>query len=390
MGAMSLLDNVEIAIVAPCPQPHLPHEGWMSRIRAIDRQFRGHKRVYLNFSEHHSFEPGPVTWHAPERAEIVLHPSSKACADAVSEVVSAVRVIYVHTHHLAEYVLPWLSSGKVCVDIHGVTPEEEEMLGRAHLRGRYEAVEQRVLAEAKYCIAVSDSMIGHYAEKYPALRPEWITIPIIEAYPDNLNGARANLSDDHKPIALYSGGTQAWQNVDAMLDLAKVRGADVAFRFLSHDHQLIGRRATELGVDPLPEIGYLGKAELPDAYRAADFGFVLRDDSPVNRVSCPTKLAEYLQFGLVPVVRSPLLGDFHELGFAYVTEEEFAAGFLPDAASREWMIERNLEVIWTLADKFRTGVGIFRNSIGLASNSEASGDTIVHGTSAGVFQPIPS
>jgi len=289
-------------------------------------------------------------------------------------------VVYVHTLHLAEHMLPWLSSGKICVDIHGVTPEEEEMLGRSHLRGRYETVEQAVLVQAKRCIAVSDAMIEHYAEKYPALAPAWLTIPIIEAYPEELSSVRGNLADDCTPVALYSGGIQAWQNLDAMLTLAEARSGDVTFRFLSHEQDLIRRRVKERQLKPAPEVTYCRKTELPDAYRAADFGLVLRDDSPVNRVSCPTKLAEYLQFGLVPVVRSPRLGDFYGLGFAYVTEEEFAAGFLPDGSSREWMIERNLEVIWTLADKFRAGVDALRDVMGLEPNSEQETNVDRYGT----------
>ncbi|MBB4016045.1 hypothetical protein GGR16_001051 [Chelatococcus caeni] len=367
---MSSLDGVEIAIVAPCPRADLAHEGWMSRIRAIDRQFNGRKRVYLNFSEHHPSAPSGLTWHAAERAEILLRPGSPACEQLVARVVQTVRVVYVHTLHLAEFMLPHLPSGKLCVDIHGITPEEEVMMGRPELRPKYEAVERQVLAEAKHCICVSNAMIAHYAEKYPTLNPNWITIPIIEAYPEEPGAGRRTPPDGEPPAAIYSGGTQAWQNIDAMLSLAKNRGREVSFRFLSHDFELIRRRAAEMEAEA--EFAYCSKVDLPAAYRSADFGLVLRDDTAVNRVSCPTKLVEYLQFGVVPIVRSPALGDFAELGFAYVTEEEFASGFFPDAASREWMIERNLEVIWALADRFRKGIAALHASIWNMSEVDGS------------------
>jgi len=369
---MNSLDGVEIAIVAPCPRADLAHEGWMSRIRSIDRQFNGRKRVYLNFSEQHRPDPRGLTWHAADRAEILLRPGSPVCEQLVAQIVQTVRVVYVHTLHLAEFMMSHLPSGKLYVDIHGVSPEEEVMMGRPELRPKYEAIERQVLARAKHCICVSKAMTEHYAEKYPTLRPNWITIPIIEAYPDDHNAQGRARPDSEPPVAVYSGGTQAWQNIDAMLSLAKSRGREVSFRFLSHDFELIRRRAAEMATELEAEFAYCSKVDLPAAYRAADFGFVLRDDTAVNRVSCPTKLVEYLQFGVVPIVRSPALGDFEELGFAYVTEEEFASGLFPDAASREWMIERNLEVLWALADRFRNGIAALHASIWTVSDVHAS------------------
>lgn len=112
-----------------------------------------------------------------------------------------------------------------------------------------------------------------------------------------------------------------------------------------------------------PSVGYCRKADLPAAYGTADFGLILRDESSVNQVSCPTKLVEYLLFGLVPVVRSPHMGDFHRLGFAYVTEEEFRDGFIPDSVSRDWMTEQSLHVVSQLVEQFHAGIRELRAMI---------------------------
>ena len=352
---MTGLARFRIAVVAPFPHSHLPCEGWMTRILNIDRLFDGIPRIYLGFSEDHDDSICEETWHDGERAEVLLNPSGRRSMEFVSALAETVDAFYVHTAHLAEYILPWLGTGKVFVDVHGLAPEEEDLSGNAHLRERYETIERWILQSARCCIFVSEAMADHYAGKYPSLEPKWLTIPVNAFLPSGVGITRDPPTDDRRPVVLYSGGIQEWQNLDAMLELAESAGDEAEFRFLSHEHGLIRRRSEELELAHPPAVGHCDKAELPDAYRGADFGLILRDDSPVNRVSCPTKLVEYLLFGQVPIVRSPHLGDFHRLGYAYVTEEEFKGGLMPDAASRDWMIEQNLRVVEKLRARFDEG-----------------------------------
>ena len=381
---MKTQERFQVAIVAPFPHPLIPHEGWMSRIASIDGELRGRPRIYLHFSERHDDSCCRQTRHDPERSEILLHPSGKNSAAAVSRLLESVDALYVHTLHLAEYVLPWLKTGKVYVDVHGITPEEEVLMGRSHLRARYEAVERQVLEGAKCCICVSEAMRDHYADKYPSLAPQWLTIPVNPPFPAEIEADRSPSTDptdptgDRRPLALYSGGTQAWQNLDAMLALAGAVDEALEFRFLSHDQAVIRRRIEKIGMARPPAVAWCEKGELPDAYRAADFGLVLRDDTPVNRVSCPTKLVEYLRFGLVPVVRTPHLGDFHRLGFAYVTEDEIKDGLIPDAASREWMAERNRQVVTRLEAQFRRGIRELRTMVSAAPTQPRTAATTFH------------
>ena len=359
---MNAPNRYRVAVAAPFPHPHLTLEGWMTRIASIDALLAGTPRIYLHFSDAHADAPCTVVEHDAERAEALLVPGGKASTAFVSRLAATVDAFYVHTLHLAEHLLPWLDTGKVHVDIHGVTPEEEELLGRPHLRARYEAVEQAVLRDAACCIGVSRAMTAHYAEKYPSLRPRWLTVPVAPSFPAP-GPSRGLPADDQRPVALYSGAVQAWQNLDAMLELAVSAGDAVEFRFYSHEHAAIRRRAVELGVTPAPLVDCSDRSGLPAVYGAADLGLILRDDSAVNRVACPTKLAEYLHFGLIPVVRSPRLGDFEELGYAYVTEEEFRDGFIPDAASRRWMAEQNRDVVRQLAARFEAAARDLRTRL---------------------------
>jgi hypothetical protein len=338
----------------------------MSRIGAIDTQFVGLRRIYLHFSEHHDDSAVEIFWHDAETAEVLVNPRGNRSANLITRICASVKILYVHTLHLAEYIQPWLDSGKVCVDIHGVTPEEEVMLGRPELKAHYETVEQNILARAMRCIAVSQSMIQHYAEKYPKLSPRWITIPVFEAYADSnqseYDRARLERERPELPVAVvYTGGTQVWQNVAGMMEVVKASRDWATYNFYSHDRKLIRKAAAAMKLDTEIRVTFCEKSRLPEVYRMADFGLVLRNDTAVNRVACPTKLTEYLHFGVIPIVRSPQLGDFYAKGYQFVREEDFKAGFFPDSSSREWMKKHNFEVGKSIANDFDTGALALRD-----------------------------
>ena len=88
---------------------------------------------------------------------------------------------------------------------------------------------------------------------------------------------------------IYAGGTQVWQNIDDTLALCEQTADFATFEFLSLDHEKIEAMAATMSFAPRARFAVVGKNELPARYLASDFGFVLRDDTAVNRVSCPTK-----------------------------------------------------------------------------------------------------
>ncbi len=373
---MKLRSDIDIAIVAPCPLPGIAAEGWMARIAAIDRQLADFRRVYLNLSEQHDDDSCSILWHSPQVGESLVRPKGQKSTAVISDLARQVRLIYVHTLHLADLMLPWLPSNKVCVDIHGITPEEEVMMGRPHLKQHYEIVERQVLEGARRCVAVSNAMIRHYTDKYPGLHPQWSTIPIVEFYANECASEPAAANQSELPVtAVYTGGTQAWQNVDAMLELSDACAKWCKFHFFSADAEILKTRAAALKYRSRPEIGFCPKQELPSLYQSSDFGLVLRDDNPVNRVASPTKLAEYMDFGIVPIVRSPSMGDFNDFGFVYVTEQDFREQFFPDRSSREWMAKHNRAVLSRIAAKFESGIEEVRSVIAPLATSAAAGQS---------------
>ncbi len=347
--------DIDVAIIAPYPTAERVKEGWMSRINAIDMIIRPRRRLYINFAAHHTREQGEqLISQEDDGWEICLSPFDAVHQEVIDEIVKRVKYVYVHTIHLAEYIVPWLGCNKIIVDFHGIVPEEEIMLGHPELAPKYEQIEQDVLKKALKCVMVTDAMRIHYQQKYPSINSRTIILPIVESLPIYRDKPMPN---SEMPVnVLYAGGTQAWQNVESMLKMTVSCQNFARFVFLSHEWQKISSIGIDLLVPDDNEYRFCQKVDLPKEYANADFGLVLRDDTAVNRVACPTKLYEYLALGIIPIVRLVDLGDFKQLGYAYITEQEFANSFFPDSVTRQNMIQQNLQMISRLQKKFANGV----------------------------------
>ena len=357
-----------VAFVAPFPRQGSVVEGWQSRIRAVDGIFIDVKRVYLNFDEG-AARDGQILAekHAHDVVEYRLNPSNDAHREFVRLVITQARLVYVHTIHWARYVLLFYPTGALVTDIHGVVPEEEAMLGRPHTGALYEIVERFVLMNSTTVVVVSESMRRHLLKKYPDCAVEFIVLPIIEKYPLSLSD-RVDSADEEKPRVIYSGAAQVWQNIDQMLDVCRRSIGYFDFHFFSHESELIRQKAAALGIADSITFEVRKKEAMPSAYLRADYGFVLRDDVVVNRVACPTKLSEYLQFGVIPVVDLVDIGDLGEEGYAYITHHELAAGVVPELTIAQDMRRHNKAVIDRIALRFEAGAGRLRELVARAPN----------------------
>lgn len=114
-------------------------------------------------------------------------------------------------------------------------------------------------------------------------------------------------------IVGYCGGLQIWQNITAIVD--------VACRLYQLDSRIflviytafdipddLNKKLQQLGKDNYI-IRSLKSGEVPSALKWFDAGFLLRDKLPLNIVSSPTKICEYLAAG-VPVICTPYSGDY--------------------------------------------------------------------------------
>jgi hypothetical protein len=309
----------------------------MQRVAAVDGHFADAERVYLkisfvgNFSAHRERRDDKLSIY---RLNFFKHLAT------ILRLACSADCIYVHSIGNALAILPLYLFHKVVTDMHGAVPEEFRSSGKRAAWLRYVPVEWVAVRFSRCVVTVSKAMAEHLRNKYrlPGLRS--FNIPIFE----DVEVAGASRGERTLPRVIYAGGAQAWQNVDLMLQsMAQAEGL-CNFTVLTGDVATFRQKVAELGLRDV-EIGSVPKQEVYGYYAGADYGFVLRDDTVVNRVACPTKLVEYLSCGVIPIVIQPRIGDFLENGYSYLTLERFVSGDFPSEQELQEMKANNYRVV---------------------------------------------
>lgn len=332
---------MKIVFVAPNPLKQKTHEGYLHRVIEIDRFFNDAEKIYL--------EDIP--------------------ADRVGNELEQSDIIYVHSIYQADRIrsLYKMYGKKIITDLHGVVPEEELYMGNV-LRSKYlEQVEEEVFRNGSSFVAVTDTMKKHFKEKYKHIKNhKWIVLPIFDS-------SKIELKDHHSPNVVYAGGSQVWQNVPKMVEAINAR-KDISATVLTYDTGAFDGVVEEDRTTPYT-IKSVKASEVGKYYAEASFGFVLRDKTVVNKVACPTKLIEYLSYGVVPIVDNPEIGDFKDLGYEYITLQDFmndsySPSLIQDAR------KKNLKVVERLKTKTSMGKNKLIKLTKDISDSPASGAVV--------------
>jgi glycosyltransferase involved in cell wall biosynthesis len=234
--------------------------------------------------------------------------------------------IYSHSIHGFTFAWQWLPFTKadVILDVHGVVPEEMRFFSRYPFRyPYYNFVERVVIKRANQIIFVTHAMKRHFLTKYRKLKGQWHVYSI---FPHNLfKTDPVRTSNDKRVNIIYSGGIAAWQNIDLMLQTIKANlSPRIKYTLLVSDKKYVLDKMSQLGIDPsVVEVASVLPDQLAEYYSQADYAFVLRDDNVVNRVANPTKIVEYLSYGIIPIVLSPSIGDYNERGYEYLSLNDF-------------------------------------------------------------------
>jgi len=323
-----------ILFLAKYPNDGQEQEGMLQRIVAIDEQFASQERNYL-FISHRQYwkkqkreiKPGVFQYHCNSFLHFFL----------IVSLLRKANSYYLHAvvHFLAFLIyLPFISKNKAFIwDIHGVAPEEQALAG-AHKRARqYEICERILVQRASTAIAVTNRMIRHYKEKFPHATLNYIVYGILPAHLRSQHFEWKEIRDTAGTVNIvYSGNTQKWQNIALMVELIKRNQmAHYHYYILTGEPKEMQRYLQKAGIDSASTITVkkVLPGELKKYYSIAHYGFVLRDDIAVNQVACPTKMVEYLYYGIVPIVKSADIGDFLSLGYQYLSLQAFGGDLLP-------------------------------------------------------------
>jgi hypothetical protein len=324
-----------IVVVAPFPGLGGARDGSYQRFAWIDRLMDGQPRTYLDLSLRHHRTP-----REQQVGEVrVLQLNALVHRSRIREELAKATVVYVHSVFNAIKVWPTYLSPKVIVtDMHGIVPEELRHHGHPWQAWLYGLCERLAVRRSQRLVCVTQTMRKHFENKYRKALPGACIIPILPELQDD------GPEQDREPgRVVYAGGVQRWQNVDLMLAAAADR-PEFSYDFLSDQPQVFEDGARRAGLRHY-QCGTVPARDVPAHYRLAEYGFLLRDDIPLNRVACPTKLVEYMHWGVVPIVLSEQVGDFGNMGMQCVLLADFRAGRLPDAATLHDMRSKNRAIL---------------------------------------------
>jgi hypothetical protein len=269
------------------------------------------------------------------------------------------KVIYSHSiinlRNIFHRLLFCISSKKI-LDIHGIVPEEFRINDDLDNYKKFNQIEKFAVNNASILIGVTEQMVTHVINKYYLRNKKIIILPILPKIKEFSGGI---LKKNLKSV-IYCGGLQKWQQVDKMLDYVYKNNKKYSFAFLVPDtNKLIMEYKIKYN-NKFPGIVESAESNIVNEwYEKYSFGLVLREDIIVNNVACPTKLIEYLQNDVVPIIDTSNIGDFKKLGYAYV---EYGKE-LPN--QEEWikMIKQNREVLKNIYNMFKKGLNELKEGI---------------------------
>jgi hypothetical protein len=348
-----------ILILGHFPDRENEQEGMVQRISAIDNLLSSFERTYIAtpkiFDTAHKIKH-PLKWmfgKLQSVKQVVDHKVTvfrKIDERTLGVLMAEAQAIYIHSLYFLQNIPPDLlqkHGAKTFLDIHGCVVEETiQMQWRAKEITALSRAEENAFQHIGHLITVSDKMAAFYKTKY-APRGSFYILPIFS----NQQCSRPRKPNaGSKPTIIYSGGTQIWQNVERMVSTISETIHKYTYLVVTPSIEVF-ESMLEHEVRENMTIVSVPKKEVANYYAQADFGFVLRDDNIVNAVSCPTKIIEYIQNGIVPVVLQPEIGDFNTMGYSYVLNETLLRGDLPLQNEIEEMRIKNDKVMQRMAQK---------------------------------------
>ncbi len=330
-----------ILFLADYPLGEVVKEGMSQRILNIDSFHSDQERVYLCVS--------PFRYRKLHKQNIsdkitLYHCNSIIHLWTIIGLFKKASKVYIHSVYNVLPSFPYIAtfSKKYVLDLHGVVPEENELIGASFRSSVFNKCERLIFSRKNTTvITVTDSMREYYKKKYPWSKVRFIKYTI---FPNNLNHFADDAeSKDTKVHIVYSGNLQKWQNIELMLEAVEkmMENANYVFHLLTGEPLELKRLVSQkIGDSEQISVRSLHPSQLGEVYRQCHYGFVLRDDIVVNNVACPTKIIEYMNYGIVPIVLSDHIGDFRSYGYERVTLQQVSSLVPKKSAQNVNIIQR--------------------------------------------------
>lgn len=318
----------KVVVVCKFPARSEQSDGMMIRVVEVDRVLSEVcDPLYLDIHPRH------LRYKAEDvegRKVIRLHPLIHILK--LRKIIRDSSVLYIHSliNFLKVFPHVMTSHTRYVLDVHGAVVEEMAA-SRPSFRWLLAGIERIAFRMSDRIIVVSDAMMSFYIDKYHLKADKFLRVPL---FGPQVKSSDA-LQDRSGAISvIYAGGDQPWQNMQLMIKTVVVEVLhDLRFRFFLHPRLV---QKYQEGASDSIEFSTASADQIMRYYRESDMGFLLRDDSLVNRVATPTKFIEYVANGVVPIIIQPNIGDLLKYDYKYIKYHEFIEG---GVLSRSQLVE---------------------------------------------------
>ena len=191
-----------------------------------------------------------------------------------------------------------------CIWYQGISPEESYFKNRSKIKYLILSwIEKKAMKKAQLLLFVSDEMKRFYEKKYKLnLSEKSVIMPCF-----NEQGIVESAFYDDKYKTnnfVYLGGLQKWQcfeeTVKVYTEIEKKSTKPTKFFVFTAQKKLALETLKKHGAKNY-DVDFVAPDELSERIKGFKYGFVLREDNPVNNVATPTKFSNYLSNGIIPI-----------------------------------------------------------------------------------------
>ena len=193
----------------------------------------------------------------------------------------------------------------------GATADESYLRNHSRLRYRIlNFMDCFSMKKAKMICFCSQYMQTHYEKlSHTSFAPKSYLMP---CYNESLAPEFIVKKDYSKKNFAYVGSLDLWQCFEQTAALyVQIEQAfpDAFFKVLTFSVEKAENILKSLGAKNY-EVKCVAKEQVQDELKDVVYGFLLREDTIVNRVATPTKLSSYMSVGIIPIF-SDVLDDFY-------------------------------------------------------------------------------
>lgn len=244
--------------------------------------------------------------------------------------------------------------------VQGVIPEESLMRNNSKLRFNILSfLEKLALKISDSHVFVSEYMVSFYKEKYNFKSMNYIVVPCSS---DLIYTGVEKIKNSF----CYIGGLSKWQKVEKVLIIYEY----IQRKFNNSEFHLITRdiKQAKVIVDKYKNIkskikiySLDNRKEIEETLSKMEFGFLLREDDPVNNVSSPIKLAEYLSCDVNVIISHSIYSYasyIKDYKAGIVVDENFNLNQIPKYNSEvSFKLFCDIFLLDTLKNKYRKFIG---------------------------------